>query len=538
MMSIALLRRHFNNQRITITALAGASGTAYSTALRQIEKMVQTGLLVRVHDPAEPKLVFIEPTDRFLDNFKEYCTSLKLCVGRAFGLGRSHDKAFVFGGTHLAARIIGPPHRLKPALNLDGPLRFLLKDEAVFLTLQRMQSEISVHLDAEVRIELLDYDQLNQKIIQNGRATLSDYDIVAVDVPWLGRMVLEDSLLPLDGFLRHSKLNPFDFFAAAWSSGNCHGQQMGIPASPTAELLLYRTDIFAAQGIDPPETAEAVVAAARRLHRPDRGRYGIAWNAGRGQPLGQTFIQTMAAFGSPPVNLRRVGAGYDTDTPWHSLRATLDHEAGHAVLDYLMELADLSPPDISRMDWTRRTDCYRNGEVAMCYEWSTNTLQFENDPASPASGNTGYQIHPGRQAGGGVSPMGGFVYAIPRNLPPDRQRAIWRVLEWLVSPEIAKCLLLNGSPAKFQHSVSADPEVPQQGPAMQAMAAMEQLNLLQTWPRPPIPFMASIMKIVGQELHDVIWDGAQAAGVLGRAEQRIDQFFEVLKKTNTGGSKR
>ena len=172
----------------------------------------------------------------------------------------------------------------------------------------------------------------------------------------------------------------------------------------------------------------------------------------------------------------------------------------------------------------------------MCYEWATNTLQFENDPTSPASGNTGYLIHPGRQPGSGISPMGGFVYAVPGNLPQDRQRAIWRVLEWLGSPEFGKCLLLNGSPAKFQHSVSADPEVPEQGPAMRAMAQMEQRNLLQTWPRPPIPFMASIMKIAGQEVHDVIFGDAEARGVLARIETRIDALLDLLKKTGATGA--
>ncbi|SMD06632.1 extracellular solute-binding protein [Primorskyibacter flagellatus] len=530
MMTIALLRCHYSYQRITISSLADASGTAYSTALRQIERMVCAGLLSRDRDPEEPKLVFIEPTETLLHNFHDYCAGLKQSIGKSFGLRHHKSEAVVFGGAHLAACIIGPPRKIAPALRLDGPLRLLLKDEPVFLTLKRMEAEISVFLNTDIEIELLAYDPLNQTIIENGRADRSSYDIVAVDVPWLGRMAMERSLLPLDGYLQRGKLNPFDFFAAAWSSAHSQGRQLGIPASPTAELLLYRKDIFEKHGIDPPETAQSVLSAARAMHRPARGKYGIAWNAGRGQPLGQTFIQTMAAFGSPPVNLRRFGTGYDNDTPWEELRPTLDHETGRAALDYLMDLATVSPPGIADMDWTGRTRCYRNGEVAMCYEWSTNTSQFEGDPASPASGNTGYLVHPGRQPGSGVSPMGGFVYAIPRNLPQDRQREIWRALEWLASPEVTKYLMLNGSPAKFLHSVSADPDVPEAAPAMRAMAAFERRNQLQTWPRPPIPFMASIMRIVGQEVHDAIWGTADAADVLSRAENRIRPLLDMLKE--------
>ncbi|MCP4380885.1 MAG: extracellular solute-binding protein, partial [Hyphomicrobiales bacterium] len=323
--------------------------------------------------------------------------------------------------------------------------------------------------------------------------------------PWLGRMALEQALLPLDEDLRHSSLNPFDFYAAAWEGGRCMGQQMGIPFSPTAELLLFRKDIFESNGLAPPTTFDAVVEAARKVHAPAKGRYGIAWNAARGQPLGQTFIQIMAAFGSPPVNLARYGAGYDLDVPWEKLQPTLDNEAGRATLDYLVELARYSPPSISAMDWSGRTDAYRSGLVAMCYEWSSRTLDLEEDQQSPARGNTGYVPHPTTDGSPGIAPMGGWVLAIPSNIEPGRQRPAWRALQWLVSPEFTKCLIQNGSPAKFLHSVSADPEVADLIPVFTVMDSMEKRGQLQIWPRPPIPFMTSMMRIVGQEVHDVIW---------------------------------
>ncbi|WP_454858612.1 extracellular solute-binding protein [Rhizobium binxianense] len=529
MMTIALLRRHYSNQRITISSLAETSGTSYTTSLRQIDRMIDEGLLRRVRDPAQPKLVYIEPTEELLFNFQAYCIDLKTHIGSAFGLGKTEEHSFVFGGAYLAARILGPPRKLNPPLRLDGPLRLLLKDEPTFLTLERMTAEISTCLNTDVKIDILDYEALNQAVIDNSREECSAYDIIALDAPWLGRMSLENALLPLDEFLQHSSLNPFDFYAAAWELGRCMGRQLGVPIAPTAELLLYRKDIFDENGLVPPETTGQVIAAARTLHRPHDGRYGIAWNAARGQALGQTFLQVMAAFGSPPVNLRKYGVGFDNDTPWEELKPTLDNAAGCMTLDYLEELAAFSPPDISTMDWNRRMESYRCGETVMCYAWSTHTSQIENDPTSMARERTGYLLHPGRTRGSGVSTMGGFVLAIPSNIQPARRRSAWRALEWAVRPEVSKSLIQNGSPAKFMHSVAADPEVRDTLPAMEAMASMERRGQLQTWPRPPIPFMASIMRIIGQEIHDVIWSDAGKHGVLKRAENRIKPLFDSLR---------
>ncbi len=528
MMSIALLRRHYSNQSITISSLAQSSGAARTTALRQIDRMLDSGLVERRQDRRSPKLVFIEPTDRLLRNFHEYCLVLKRQIGAVFGLGHSSEGAFVFGAAHLSARIIGGPTKLTASLGMDGPLRLLIKDETTFKVLTRMTSEMSVFLGIPIEYEMLAYEDLYAKVVANSRAADSAYDIIALDIPWLGRMAIEGALHPFDQELQRSRLNPFDFYAAAWEGGRCRGRQFGIPFSPTAELLLYRTDIFEAHGLAPPSSPQDVLRAAEAVHAPNDGLYGIAWNAARGQPMGQTFIQVMAAFGSPPVNLQRNGAGYDLNMPWEDLRPSLDNEAGEATLDYLQRLVRFSPPDIKVMDWTARGEAYRHGSAAMCYEWSTRTMSFESDQESPARGATGYLPHPSHDNAARISPMGGWVLSIPSNIDPSRRRGAWRALQWLVSPEMSKCLIQNGSPAKFLHSVSADPEVAEMQPVFSIMDSMEKRGQLQIWPRPPIPFMTSMMRIVGEEIHDVIWGQSSQKTVLRRIEDRLSAKFETL----------
>ena len=528
MMTIALLRRHYMHKRITISSLAHSSGTSYTTALRRVDRMVNSGLLRRVRKQDEAKFVYMEPTEDLLRNFQEYCQILKSRMGEVFGLGRSSTPEFVFGAAHLAARILAQPLPPATPLGLEPPLRILLSDEPTFLVLDRLAAEISVILDTEIETTVLEYEPLNQRVIENSKASCSDFDLIALDIPWLGRMAMEQALQPMDDWLRDGRTNPFDFYATAWESARCQGQQLGLPFAATAELFLYRKDMFAEHHLPPPTTVNLVLAAAKKIHDPIAGRFGIAWNAARGQPLGQTFIQVMASFGSPPVSLNHLGAGYDLDTPWNELRPTIDSDAGRETLEYLRELAEYSPPNISEMDWSARMEAYRSGLVAMCYEWSTRTLNFEDDLESPARSNTGYLSHPSRTGGLGISPMGGWVLAIPSNVGTARKQPVWRALQWLTSPEFTKCLIQNGSPAKFRHSVSSDPEVSDMVPVFGTVDAMEKRGQLQIWPRPPVPFMTSMMRIVGQEVHDAIWGQAPAANVLHRAECRLESMFASI----------
>ena len=185
-------------------------------------------------------------------------------------------------------------------------------------------------------------------------AKASRYDIVAVDLPWIGEFAERGVLLPLDSIMDVGRLDTTDFHPMGWRAAHWAGRPYGAPSQTTPELLFYRRDLFAEAGLEPPRTTDDVLAAARYFHRPARGRYGIAWNAARGTPLGHTFIMACADFGQPVMNLRRAEFGFDPDPPAvESLRATIDTPLGLEAAEYLRALLAYSPPDILSMAMVR-----------------------------------------------------------------------------------------------------------------------------------------------------------------------------------------
>ena len=76
-------------------------------------------------------------------------------------------------------------------------------------------------------------------------------------------------------------LDTADFHEAAWAGAQFGGKQHGIPIQPHPEILAYRKDLFAEAGLQPPETTDDVLAAAKKLHNSKPGLAGLAWNAAR-----------------------------------------------------------------------------------------------------------------------------------------------------------------------------------------------------------------------------------------------------------------
>lgn len=525
-MVTALLSRHYDGKDISISALANSAGVPYATALRAIGQMEAEGLIRRQKKKGNRKLVLIEPSDLLIERFLEYARHMKVQIGTLLGMGEERSDQFMLGTSHLVARIIPAPSRISGSLGLSAPLRLLLKDESSFLSLVRMKAEAEILLGCEISIEILDYYDLMRAVQDNAGRTVSDYDVISFDAPWLGRLAELNALRPLNRELRASKFNPFDFYASAWEGGQYKSQLYGIPFAPTAELLLYRSDLFVQHGLDAPRTVDEVLYAAQTINDPDRDLYGICWNAAQGQPLGQTFIQVMGAYGRPPINLRRAGESFVTSVIPEDVVPQVNSPEGVAAAEYLRALSRYSPPNIATMDWTSKIETFRLGRTGMSYEWSSRAAIFEWDALSPARGNTGYLPHPRGGEGSNISPIGGFFVGIPANISPERVDPVWRALSWLCSPEVCKHLILNASPVNVRYSVCADPEVQNANPVLRVVDTMSRLGQLQQWQRPNIPQITDFMTVLGEELHGAIFGNESVRTALSAAESRLIKLLK------------
>ncbi len=522
------MRRHLEGKLITINSAVSAAGVPYGTATRRLNDILEEGLLLKRPRSASGKSVSLHPSRRLIEEFETLAMSLKSVVGTAFGFtadGRPIEDLY-FGGSYMTSRILSYPMAMRAGIGFDRKIRILSPIDPTFRTLSDESGNLNELCGTIFEIVNLPLAQLHDEIIAHHARGASDYDIIAIDLPWIGQLADGGVIRPIDDILSDTGFDASDFHTAAWRGSSWAGRHYGLPIQPTPELLFCREDLLGEAGIALPETAEEVLEAARRLHRSRMNLAGIVMNFGRGIPVAHSFVQTLASFGQPVIALDRLGDEFDLEhlAP-ENYRPMVDSEAGRATAEFLLELRQFSHRESLSCDWDKRIAIFSKGEAAMTFGWSIRAAKFELDPTSPAHGKVAFLPNPPAAGAQTVSPLGGFALAMPAGLPEPRVRQAWKAMEYLTRPELLKWYVQNGNLTSPRFSTSADPEVQAISRMIGAVDAMERRGELQIWPRPPVPEFQGVLNVLGQRIYLMLQGAVSVTQSLKQAQSDIDAIM-------------
>jgi len=528
-MILHLLHSHSEGRLVSPSSMVAAAGVPYATATRKLAELKDSGLLEQRPRTKSGKSFSLHPSPRLLDRFSQVADRIERLARVSFGTASETEETehYYYGGSYQAARAtIAPPRALPQPLKLPGGLRILVHGDPTFMVMDNLKRQFEQLVGTNIHQRAFSIDRLREEALRNSDRSKSRYDLIAVDLPWLGEFIKKGVIRPLTDVMDVSRLDPADFHTAGWRAAHWDGTPYGVPSQTTPELMFYRKDWFASEGLEPPVTTDAVIDAARHFHDPRRGRYGVAWNAARGTALGHTFMMTCAAFGQPIIDLPEIAGGYDADhLGSREFRPALNTDRALAAADYLMQLLEFSPPDILSMSWYERVRPYASGKVAMAYGYTLLAPYFELDDSCSAHGNTGYLPHPHGPEGAPIAPVGGYVFCVPSNLAEERLEDTVEALVAFTSPGAQKLYAQSGSRTAPRYSVGADPEVRRLSPIFELVDQMSWRDELQFWPRPPIPQISDIIRICGHELHDMLRGIVSPREALDRAQARAEDFM-------------
>ncbi|ARU02543.1 bacterial extracellular solute-binding protein [Yoonia vestfoldensis] len=528
-MILHLLQSHSAGRIVSPSSMVSAAGVPYATATRKLAEIQDAGLIERRARTKTGKSFSLHPSSDLLEGFSQLADRIDRLVRASFEVMDPSPETtdYYFGGSYQPGRAAIPPlSALAQPLKLSGGLRILVHGDPTFMVMEGLKRQFEQIVGTNIHQRAFSIDRLREEALRNAERPKSRYDLIAIDLPWVGEFVEKGVIRPLDEVMDIARLDPADFHTAGWRAAHWGGRPYGVPSQTTPELLFFRKDWFANEAIEPPTTTAGVIDAARHFHNPQRGRYGVAWNAARGTALGHTFMMTCAAFGQPIIDIPKIAGGFDTDNlAKGGFTPTLNTDRALEAADYLMQLMDYSPPDILSMSWYERVRPYGAGHVAMAYGYTLLAPYFELDQNSPAHGNTGYLVHPHGPQGAPIAPVGGYVLCVPTNLPDERIDDTVEALVSFTSPGAQKLYAQNGSRTEPRYSVGADPEVRRLSPIFGLLDQMSWRDELQFWPRPPIPQVSQIINICGHELHDMLRGIVSPRHALDRVQARAEQIL-------------
>ena len=529
-MLLFLIANHITGNAVAISTLAAVAKVPHATAMRRIHALIVSGHIVAKAASDTGKRFKLAPSGELMESFTQYARRIKFLLAETFGLRAKTDSEedYYFGGSYFAAQIIPPPRLIESLFRGHREIKFLLNDDNYFLSMRNMWADFRNNMASRKNFDLRKLPFLHEQLIENSLQPISDYDIVAINAPWLGEAVKKNLVLPLDAYINAAMISSLDFHPTVWSMGSWRGQQFGIPIYCTIELLAARSDLFEKDRVEYPTTFEKTLAAAKHFHAPAKDRYGIAWNGGCGMPIASTFMFLMGCCGESILKIPKtsLAMGVD-DAQGEQLRPQINSQAGRDVLDYLRRLREVSPPDILDMDWDRRTTSFLSGETALAYCWTVRAARFENDVTSAVKRKVTYLPQPRGPNGASNNPIGGFLLCIPSNLPRNRIELAFEAIAWMASPEAMKANVQNGFPVAPRFSVAADPEAAATSPIVSVVDRLAKQNMLKAWPRPPVPEYLLLEHILGQEIHRAVRGEVSDRVALDRAQDLADRVMRA-----------
>lgn len=516
---LELVDSHLQQRPVDMSTLVELSQATWGTGNRLVTRMIEEGLIDRVPRGPKHKTTFLVPSERLVADFIDYATKVKAHLAKTFGLrSGSETDEYYFGGSNFAAHIIAPLQGGDIGSAALRNLRFLLNDDNYFASMRNMWSDFRNDIGRKSSFDLRPLPELYKQ----AEIALSDpataYDVVAVNLPWLGRFADAGFLAPLDDALPRTPINPLDFHPSVWGTGRWNGRQYGIPIYCTVEILTARRDLFEGAALAYPRTFDETIAAARALHKPDRNQYGVSWNGARGMTIAHAFMFFMASSQGSVIEIPRKIENWLEGFDTRNLQLRINSDEGLAALDYMCQLAEVSPPGVETFDAERNLDCFMSGHAAMSYVWTMRAARLEHELSSKVKRRVAYLTPPvlkGRQV---TAPVGGFLLTIPSYVTDDRKREIVNAIAWMASPEAMKAHVKNGFPVAPRFSVCADPEALASSPIVRFVDRMARRNELNTWSRPPVPEYVEIERILGDEVFAAVFEGKAPKRALADAE--------------------
>lgn len=301
-------------------------------------------------------------------------------------------------------------------------LRVLLKEGYEIEAIQEYTAEFEKATGIKVQLEVYDEPTARQKLVLDATSKTGTYDITSASFWNLPEYVTAGWLTPLDDHLSEAKdkwLHPEDLPKGAMEAMTVDGQLYALPHTIIGGMFFYRKDVFEELGLQPPQTTDDILAAAKVIEqkRPDLIPFsarGAANFATLGTELGWAYGYDALLF--------------DEDNQPHADSP----EMVEAMTDFVTLMRDYGPSDAAGLTFTQAGEKFSSGQAAMMFDTSGFGTIFEDPEQSKVAGKVGYTLPTGPS---GKPLQWLYNEGLAVTAASENKNAAWLFLQWRLSRE-------------------------------------------------------------------------------------------------------
>jgi sorbitol/mannitol transport system substrate-binding protein len=267
----------------------------------------------------------------------------------------------------------------------------------------------------------LEENVLRQRVTTDITTSGGQFDIMTIGMYETPIWGANGWLVPLDGL---SEAYDVDDILPAMRDGLSHdGKLYAAPFYGESSMVMYRTDLMAAAGMEMPEapTWDEIRAAAEAMNDPANGLYGVCLRGKPGWGEGGAFITVTAnSFGA---------RWFDED--WN---AQFDQPEWEEALTFFVDLMNsYGPPGYATNGFNENLSLFQQGRCGMWIDATVAASFVTNPNDSTVADSVGFALAPDSGLGKRSNWLWAWALAIPAGT--QKADAALQFIEWATSRE-------------------------------------------------------------------------------------------------------
>ena len=353
-------------------------------------------------------------------------------------------------------------------------------------------------------------DMQHQFYVINLGSGSADFDVFSMDVIWGPEFARAGWVMDLTPHFQKAELD--DFFRGPMGAVSCEGKPtaagklVALPWFMDSGLLYYRADLLDKYGLDPPETFEDLVKAARTVldGEGDERLKGYVWQGKQYEGLVCVALEFLWANGGRVIGADGTCA-LEGPEAVESLRFMHDLIYEHRIV----------PEFVTTFDEEAARNSFGNGGAVFMRNWPYCWNLYQQE-GSKVKGKVGCTVVPHFEGHESAGTLGGWQLGVNRNT--RHPEAAVRLVRHLTGPEAQKALAVELGFSPSRRSVYGDPEIVEKQPFI---AGLEDVMAHAT-PRPVTPFYLMISQVLQAEFSAALTGRKSAEDALAEAKEKID----------------